>query len=539
MDEQRERLVRKGNYIHGSFITPESIDGYINCVNPGDRSDVLGRFPFSARSVDDAVARAQEGAAEWAQVGLNDRAQAVKRFRDSLGKYTESIAHLITRETGKPLWESRHEVIGTIRALDIFLDDGLGLLAPRVLGKQGARTDYTPRGVVALLCPYNPPLRMAATQTAAALLGGNSVVFKASKFTPAVGQMVAECWDRCRLPRGVVNMVQGSGSVVGHRIVTHSGVDALLCTGSFKTAMSVRKTLFRRPELPVIYQTGGKGVAVVLDDADLDKAVYEVMLGAFLTTGQRHNSTARVIVEKGIYPRFIEELVRRSSRLTVGFGMHPGTFMGPLISENIRNRFHQYTRALEAKGHGALLERAPFRDPQRRGFYVTPAIHAVDHKNPSPFLNDEPPGPVLLVYKAEDVAEAAELHNRAVYRLVCSVFTEREGAELAHVLAQLKTGGVNVNRATLGFTMRLPSVGLGRASSFVSADLNLVRALTHPKAQLVESRPFDAGMAVPGTHWLHENLLDGLGKLSDEETSIHDVATVETLLLSNSPKKPK
>ena len=170
---------------------------------------------------------------------------------------------------------------------------------------------------------------------------------------------------------------------------------------------------------------------------------------------------------------------------------------------------------------------------------MTPAIHAVDHKNPSPFLNDEPPGPVLLVYKAEDVAEAAELHNRAVYRLVCSVFTEREGAELAHVLAQLKTGGVNVNRATLGFTMRLPSVGLGRASSFVSADLNLVRALTHPKAQLVESRPFDAGMAVPGTHWLHENLLDGLGKLSDEETSIHDVATVETLLLSNSPKKPK
>ncbi len=530
MDDQRDRLVRKGNYVDGSFIKPESIDGYINCVNPGDRSDLLGRFPFSARSVDDAIAHAKQGAEEWADVGVNDRAQAIMRFRETLQKYQDPLAQLISRETGKPLWEARHEVIGSLRALDIYLDDGLGLLAPLVLTKTAARTDYSPRGVVALLCPYNPPLRIAVTQTAAAVLAGNAVVFKPSKFTPAVGQLIAECWDRCRMPRGVVNMVQGSGSVVGHRLVTHPGVDALVCTGSFKTAMAVRKTLFRRPDLPVIYQTGGKGMAIVLNDAEMERSVYEVMLGSFLSTGQRHNSTGRVIVEEGIYEEFTRELLRRTQRLNVGFGAHPGTFMGPLISENIRTRYRQYTRALEAKGHRALLARTRFQDRERSGFYVTPSIYEVNHANGHPFLNDEPPGPVLLVYKVKDADAAVALHNRAIYRLVCSVFTKRNKTQLNELLVDIKTGAINVNRATLGFSMRLPSVGLGRSSSGVSADLELVRALTHPKARLVEDRPFNPGMLVPGTHWLEGDLVEGLGKLPDDETSIRDVASVETLV---------
>ena len=519
MHDRKDRLVRKGNYIQGSFIKPESVDGYINCVNPGDRQDLLGRFPFSAASVDDAVSHGREATTEWRKVGLNDRAGAIRRFRDKVSHYQDSIAILITRETGKPLWEAHHEVLDTLGDLDVLLDEGIDLLAPHVLDKNAGRTDFVPRGVVGLLCPYMPAFQLAAVQSAAAVLAGNAVVFKPSKFSPAVGQVVAETWDRCRMPRGVVHMVQGSGSVVGTRLATHPGLDALVCTGSFKTAMGVRKALFRRPELPVVYQCGGKGIAVVLEDAELENAVYEVMVGAFLTSGQRHNSTGRVIVHEALYDAFVKELVHRSSRLNIGYGFEPTTFMGPLISENYRTRYRKYLRALETKGHEMLLSGGAHRAPDRRGFYASPAIVGVDWKKGSAFLNDEPPGPVLLVYKAKDAEEAATLHNQAVYRLVCSVFTRRKKKDLAAALEAFDTGSINVNRATIGQSMRLPSVGLGRASGGIPGALALLRSLTHPRSRLVAVHQFDPSLAAPGTRWRESDIAETIGE-TDEVTQI-------------------
>jgi len=510
MDDLRDRLVRKGNYIHGSFIKPESVDGYINCVNPGDRTDILGRFPFSEAAVGDAISHAERGFEELRGQGLNDRAALVRAFREQVYAYQEPVSRLLSRETGKPLWEARQEIVGAVRDIDLYLDEGLGLLAPRTLADTGARSDFVPRGVVAVLCPYTYPFRVAATRTAAAVLAGNSVVYKPSKFTPAVGQAVAEIWDRVRAPRGVVNMVQGSGSVVGQKLITHPGVSALLATCSFKTAMAVRRAVFERPELPVVYETGGKGVAIVLADADLDQAVYEVMVGAFLTAGQRHNSTARVLVEDGIYDRFVAELVVRTGRLEIGYGFRDNVFMGPLISENLRTRFRKYNRALAARGHKPLLKGKALNARTHRGFYVSPGIHAVDHDAGHPFLNEEPPGPNLLVYRVSDLAAAVALHNRAVYRLVCSLFTTRQGLDLQSAMHGLKTGAVNVNRSTVGATLRLPSTGLGRSAGGGPGGLELVRALTFSRSQVQETRDFDPRLTVPGTHWVDEGELEEL-----------------------------
>jgi acyl-CoA reductase-like NAD-dependent aldehyde dehydrogenase len=514
--DSRNGLVRKGNYICGSFIKPESVDGYINCINPGDRTDLVGRFAFSAASVEDAVTQAKAAWPEWKALGLNDRARAVQRFRENLASYQESAANLITRESGKPLWEARHEVLATLRELDILLDDGIGRLAPKVLAESKGRTDFRPRGVVGILCPYNPPLLVAAVQTAAAVLSGNAVVFKPSKFTPAVGQFVAETWDRCHLKRGVVNMVQGSGSLVGNLLSSHPGVDALLFTGSFKTSMAVRKAVFKRPELPVIYQTGGKGIAIVLNDAELERSVYEVMVGAFLTAGQRHNSTARVIVTQKIYERWVHELSHRSSQANVGYGFQDKTFMGPLISENLRSRYRKYARAVEARGHRVVLGGSTPKVNKRKGFYVTPSIFAMDVESDHLFLNEEPPGPILLVYRVKDEAAAIDLHNRSVYRLTTSVFTQRTGSKLNRFTDRLQTGALNVNRATIGRSMRLAQMGLGRSSGAVACGLDLVRALSHPRAYLHETRDFDSTMAAPGSNWRETDL-------------VHDALDTDTL----------
>lgn len=525
MDEVRYRLLRKGDYIYGSFLKPETIDGYINGVNPGDKSDILGRFPFSESSVEEAIEYATIGARTWRRVPLNDRANSVRRFRDHVARYQERLAGLITRETGKPVWEARHEVIATVRALDLFLDDGLGHLAPRVIEEIGARSDQMPRGVVSVLAPYVFPLLVPATNTAAAMLAGNAVVFKPSKFTPGVGQSISEIWDRCSLPRGVFNMIQGPGSIIGERLVRHPGGDAVLFTGSFQTATALRRATFERPELPVALHCGGKGIALVLENADLEQAVYEVMVGAFLTGGQRHNSTGRVLVTSKIYDTFIDRLIKQTSALSVGYGFRNDTFMGPLISENYRTRYGRYCKALAQKGHETLLGPGPEKVTRRRGFYAKPAVFRIHWENGSPFLNEEPPGPILLVYKVANWEEAAALHNQAMYRLSTSVFTHPQNPYLPEIRDRLQTGALNLNRGTIGASLRLPSVGLGRSSNGAPSGLELLKTVTYPRAQLLEGRPFQPTSVLPGTNW------DGpTGNEPTEEIDREDTGEVSSTL---------
>lgn len=509
MDGHRERLLRRGDYIWGSFIRPERVDGYIVGVNPGDRSDTLGQFPFSLGSVNDAVESANRGLRVWQRVGRVDRARAVRKYRDSLNKHQEKFAVLIARETGKPLWESRQEVVAAIRAVDLLLEDGLQLLEPKILNEREARSDYRPRGVVAVLVPNNLPLLIPSFHCCAALLAGNVVVLKPSKFTPAVGQGVAEMMDRCRLPRGVFNLVQGSGSSVGQRLATHPEIDALLFSGSFASAMALRRSTFERPELPTLYQCGGKGAALVLDGAEVDRAVYEILVGAYLSAGQRHNSTGRVIVVDELADQLVDALERRASRLNVGYAFDRDSFMGPLISENFRTRYRRYGRALVSRGHRAIRDARNVDVDNLRGFYASPSIYEVDWRNGHAFINDEPPGPMVLVYRVANWEEAVRLHNKLVYRVSTSVFVQPDLPELPEIVGRLRTGALNLNRGTIGASLRLPSVGLGRASNGLPGGLDLIRFLSTPRSTLVEVRAFDPAAAVPGINWDDdEDLLD-------------------------------
>jgi acyl-CoA reductase-like NAD-dependent aldehyde dehydrogenase len=497
----RERLLRKGDYVYGSFVKPEQVDGYINAVNPGDRTDLIGRFPFSVQNLEEALRFAQMGAQVWRRWGLMDRAAAVRRFREQVVNAQEALARLLTRENGKSLWEARQEVASTIRAIDLYLDDGLGLVAPRLIEDISARTDYLPRGVVGIVAPYNLPVLLGASLAAASILGGNAVVMKPSKFTPGTGQALAELWDKCKIPRGVFNLVQGSGGVIGQRLVSHPALDAFLFAGSYESAREIRAATADRPELPALYQCGGKGIAIVLDDAEVDRAVYEVIVGACLTCGQRHNSTARVIVTRAVHDRFVAELLRRIRRLTIGWGLDADTFMGPLISENLRTRFRRFGRTLVQRGHTALLEADVADVPGWRGNYVHPGVYAMDWQRKDPSLTEEPPGPLLMIYRVEDWEEAVELHNRAAFRLCASLFTRPDNPALPEVKDTLRTGALNLNRGTIGTSLRLPSMGLGRSSNGVAAGMELMRVVTYPRSSLVEARPFDPANLVPGVNW--------------------------------------
>lgn len=488
------------------------MDGYINGVNPGDRDDVLGRFPFSEANVDEAVSFAASGLRTWRRVSLNDRAGAIRRFRDGISRNQEKLARLMLRETGRPLWETRQEVLATARALDLFLDDGITLLAPRVMEDIGARSDRVPRGVVGVLSPYTFPLLLPATQIAAALLAGNAVVFKPSKYVPGSGQAIAELLDGCRLPRGTFNLVQGPGSVVGHRLVANTGLDAVLFSGSYATAQSIRQATSSRPELPQLLQCGGKGMAIVLDDAEIERSVYEIMVGAFLSSGQRHTSTARVFVTDRIFDAFAEALVKRSAALRMGHGGEPDVFMGPLISENQRARYRRFLRALSGAGHSPLLEGRAESPGGRKGFYVRPAIYRIAWENGHPYLDEEPPGPILMLYRVSGWEEAVMLHNQSAFRGATSVFTALDNPLLHELRERLRTGTLNINRGTIGASLRIAGVGLGRAANGLPGGLEILSFLTNPRAQMVESRPFENVVYLPGTGWEDD----------DEATSTRD-----------------
>jgi acyl-CoA reductase-like NAD-dependent aldehyde dehydrogenase len=504
LDELRERLLRRGDYIWGSWTKPERVDGYIVGVNPGDRADVLGRFPFSEASVDDAVECASKGLAFWRRVGRADRAKALRKFRELLSKSENRFAALLARETGKPFWETKQEVLAAVRSIDVLLEEGLALLEARILNEREARSDYRPRGVVAILVPYNMPLMIPTLQISAALLAGNTVVLKPSKFTPGVGQALVEVLDKCKLPRGTVNLVQGSGSSIGQKLVSHAGIDALLFSGSYTTAVEIRKARSSAPSCRRCSSAAARARRSWSTTLSINRAVYEVLVGAFLTTGQRHNSTGRVIVTEGIFDAFVAKLSKRAAAVTVGYGFDPNTFIGPVISENFRTRYRRYVRALVGKGHQPILEGGNAEVDARKGFYVTPAIYWINWQNGHGFVNEEPPGPTLLVYKVANWEEAVALHNKLMYRVSTSVFVSPEHPYLAEIVGRLKTGSLNLNRGTIGASLRLPAVGLGRSSNGIAGGIDLLRFLSTPRSTLVELRAFDSSQAVPGVNWSSE-----------------------------------
>ena len=494
------RFLRRGNYLHGSFIKHPEIDGYINSLNPGNLDDPIGKFPFSESAADSAVGCAREAFPMWHRGGLEARVACVHRLRDQLAAHMEQLATLITRETGKPLWEAHAEVLATIKRIDVTLEHGIPQLEGWRLKELEGGCEFHPRGVIAVLGAYSLPLLVPHTHLIPALLAGNVVILKPSKYTPAVGQLIAQMFDMARFPRGVFGMVQGSGRVVGSRLATHPDVDAVHMDGSLETAYELRKLTLNMPWKRLVLNACGRGTAIVLDDADVDKAAYEIIVGAFLTTGQRRSSTTRVIVTRSIADALIERLVQITQRLHIGHGFDDNIYMGPLISEAARRRFQHYLDVARKEGHEEL-RRGGRLDREPRGYYVSPSILLIHPNIKRHFPSNELiVGPALEIHIASSFDEAAEIHNQSRLRLVTSLFTQDE-MWVKEARYCLQTGVLNLNRSTVSLSARLPLEGQFGSSNGIPMGLFAIRACSYPLAFLEDSRPFDPNAVMPGIDW--------------------------------------
>jgi succinylglutamic semialdehyde dehydrogenase len=484
--------------IAGKFSEPQNADGVIEDRSPADLSHLLGRHPWALSQLDAAVAAARESQGRFARVPQAERAQLVRKIGAGLKRREEELARAIALDVGKPLWEARTEAQACSAKANITADEGLKLVSTFAApGQAGAECRFRPLGVLAVIGPFNFPVHLPNGHILPALACGNAVVFKPSEVAPHAAEIYARCLHEAGVPSGVFNLVQG-GPPLGAALAAHPGVDGVLFTGSWAVGQAIEKANHGRPRMLAL-EMGGKNAAIVLDDADPDKAAYDVLFSAFVSAGQRCTAASRAIVV-GDARAFATRIARLAARLSIGHPLDDGVFMGPLASPQALDRFEAGVRAA---GVESLLEPRRLSPRGLHGCYVSPSVHLVSRPRGTPYEREELFGPDLAVYAADSEEEAVRIANATDYGLAASVHTRSEAA-FDRCQSALECGVVNWNAPTVGASGRLPFGGLRRSGNHRPAALWSTLYCASPVAVMRGEATLDRGKLAPGVGWADE-----------------------------------
>jgi len=465
----------------------------LRSTNPAREEDVVGVFPVAgAAAVDTAVGHAREAFPAWRDWGLDARCEVVRRFQAVTAERREELAALIAREVGKALWESRAEAGLVPAKVDATLGAGLELVRETAAGA-GARATYHPRGVLAVLGPFNFPAHLPNGHIAPALAFGNTVVLKPSDQAPAVGAWLAERWCEAGLPDGVLQVVQGAGET-GRALAVHADVDGVLFTGSWAVGRALAEATLDQPGKILALEMGGKNAIVVCADADLERAAAETAFSIAATTGQRCTCASRVFVEAPLVDEFAVRLAAVLRGVRIGDPFEEGVFMGPLVSRTAWDRVEQGRAGAREAGAERLVEVHPDLPPP----FVGPGlVRFPDTRQTHPYQREELSAPEAALYPVADLDEAIAAVNDSDYGLAAAVFT-RDRAAYEHCTGRIRTGLLNWNRATVGASGRLPFGGLGRSGNDRPAGVTASLYCTFPQAHLETDAPLDPASLPPG-----------------------------------------
>lgn len=467
----------------------------IESRNPARPDDVVWRGEASLDALESAVGRARAAAPFWARRPEAERIALLERWRAVTTAHVEEIARLITREMGKTLDESRAEAKLLGEKVTITLDE---ISRSRVRGfsvsAAGGRTGecrFHPFGVMAVVGPFNFPAHLPNGHWVPALLLGNTIVFKPSDKTPAVGELMLRLAREAGLPDGVFEVVQG-GAAISRALVAHAAIDGVLFTGSWPVGRAILEANLDRPGRMVALEMGGSNAVLVLDDVGapggawsagatlFDHAVAECARSAFATTGQRCTCARRLIVHRSLGSTFVEALVERAKSLTIGAGdADPQPFMGPLVGAAARDAVLAFVDRRDREGARVLL-RPRAAEP---GWSLTPGVIQVDRFTRE--RDEECFGPVVQLSVSDSLDDMIEQANATDFGLTSAVFTGDDAA-WERCRHELRAGGVNLNCGTAGASGRLPFGGLGRSGNLRPAGSFSVDYCAFPKASLIE-----------------------------------------------------
>jgi betaine-aldehyde dehydrogenase len=414
-------------------------------INPAT-GEVLAHIGIDgAAQVDAAVARAQEAQAKWAALPGAERGRVLRRAAQILRARNDELAELETRDTGKPIQETRVvDVVSGADCLEYFAALAASLSGEHIdLGPQAfGYTRREPLGVVAGIGAWNYPLQIACWKSAPALACGNAMIFKPAELTPLSAVKLAEVFAAAGLPAGVFQVVQGARDT-GRLLTRHPQIRKVSLTGEVGTGRAVMGDAAASLKY-VTLELGGKSPLIVFDDAKLENAVSGALLGNFYSAGEVCSNGTRVFVHRRIKSAFIERLQARTAALIVGDPMDPRTQVGALISEAHMQRVLGYIARGKAEGARLIVGggRVTAGD-LANGFFVAPAVFDACHDDMT-IVREEIFGPVMAVLEFTDEEEVIERANATEFGLAAGVFTN-DLTRAHRVIAQLQAGTCWIN----------------------------------------------------------------------------------------------
>jgi aldehyde dehydrogenase (NAD+) len=447
--------------LHKNYIDGEWVDGTgaKDNINPSDVTDVIGQYAqASALQAEQAIAAAKSAFPAWSATTPQQRADILDAIGNELLARRDEIGRLLAREEGKPLSNGVAETTRAGQIFKFFAQEALRLEGHSLASiRPGVEVSITrePLGVVGLICPWNFPIAIPAWKMAPALAFGNCVLFKPADLVPGCAWALTEIASRAGLPRGVLNLVMGRGSVVGQAMLNARDVNAISFTGSVETGAKVAMACAARGAKFQL-EMGGKNPLVVLADANLDAAVAGAIDGAFYQTGQRCTASSRLIVEDTVHDAFVEKMVAAMQTLKVDHALKDGTQIGPVVDESQMAQDESYISI--ARGEGAKLAWGGERlNRDTKGHYLSPALFT-GTENSMRINREEVFGPVASVIRVKNYEEALAIANDTAFGLSSGIYTNSL-KHASHFRRHSAAGMVMVNLPTAGVDYHVPFGG--------------------------------------------------------------------------------
>lgn len=449
------------NLIGGEWIGSETSKN----INPSDTNEVVGLYAqASAEDAKQAIAAAKAAFPAWSRSGILERHAILKKTADEILARKEELGALLAREEGKVLAEGIGETIRAAQIFDFFAGEALrlaGEVIPSARPNIGVEVTREPLGVIGIITPWNFPIAIPAWKIAPALCYGNTIVFKPADLVPGCAWAIVDILHRAGLPKGVLNLVMGRGSVVGQAMLDSPDLAGITFTGSTGTGQRVAASSLpfnRKFQL----EMGGKNPFVVLDDADLGVAVEAAANSGFYSTGQRCTASSRIIVTEGIHDKFVAALSERLAKINVGNAMSKDTHVGPVVDEKQLKQDCDYIEIGKKEGAklafgGDVLKR------ETPGFFLQPTLFT-EATNDMRISREEIFGPVASVIRVKDYDEALAVANDTPFGLSSGIATTSL-KHATHFKRNAEAGMVMVNLPTAGVDFHVPFGGR-KASSF-------------------------------------------------------------------------
>lgn len=448
-----------GLYIGGEWAKSSSRKTF-ESRNPAN-GKVLGGFQEGNREdVLRAIDAAEKAFPSWKKFPPPKKGEILLRAASILRQRKEEVGALVTREMGKVIAEGKGDVQEAIDFLEYISAEGrrlMGETVPSELPDKICLTLRQPIGVVGCITPWNFPTAIPCWKLGAALISGNTIVFKPATLTPMCAATLVEILEEAGLPPGVLNMVTGPASSVGEEIVQNPRIRSVSFTGSVETGKEVyskASRLLKRVGL----ELGGKNPQIVMEDANIDLAVEGVLFGAFGTAGQRCTATSRLIVQESVYEEVKEKLLSRTQALKVGDPLDPKIDVGPVVSASQEDKVLNYIQIGVDEGAkllfgGRKLTGSTYDD----GFFISPTIFEARHG--MRITKEEIFGPVLALMKVKDYTEAVAVANDVEYGLSSSIYTGNVNLAF-RAMQDLEAGVTYINAPTIGAEVHLPFGGV-------------------------------------------------------------------------------